>query len=187
MDWTLWRPCTPCRGWPFLRQSQVGGEAEAKAGVQEEKIDKWQHSVPSLPWGVHHSIKATWVWLHQVMCNGAKRITLQNKHQGCSYKGILNFKYLSRFWKPFLLPDMEVLAELVTKAPLRVAVVEANLAEPRDIEVRGSMLFLLTPTCTPLSLSCSCSCYCSSIAMVISRLHWSKSYYTYGWKLLRAK
>ena len=38
--------------------------------------------------------------------------------------------------------DLEVLAEMVTKAPTRVAIVEPCLGEPKDFEV-GTMLCIL--------------------------------------------
>ena len=39
-----------------------------------------------------------------------------------------------------LFSDLEVLAEMVTKAPTRVAIVEPCLGEPKDFEV-GGILF----------------------------------------------
>ena len=39
-----------------------------------------------------------------------------------------------------LFSDLEVLAEMVTKAPTRVAIVEPCLGEPKDFEV-GRILF----------------------------------------------
>ena len=61
-----------------------------------------------------------------------------------------NVKHLHRIYNPEictielintkLFSDLEVLAEMVTKAPTRVAIVEPCLGEPKDFEV-GRILF----------------------------------------------